>query len=295
MGGCAINPANCLDDALNAIDQWFCAVPADSITPQAYVLKASISVQGRKYRAALEAIETAISMDKDPPESWYQVKLAAHLELGQYPQSAETLELLVQRWPDRGNYWVQLAQINYQMAQEQSALAVMALAYRKDLLQQHGDLLFLSGLYANTGVPYKAAQVLEKAIRDGLVDSNRNHWTRVAENWYAAGELPRALDAFIEAGKIAEDGDVDLRRGYILVDLERWPEALAALDEALVKGGLGDRGTGEAYLLRGMARFKLEDLDSASADWDRASRYEGSREAAEQWMNHLKEERLRRS
>lgn len=283
------------DDALAALDLWFCTVPADSVTSHAYVLKASINIQKEDYPAALEAIETAISMDDDPKESWYQVKLAAHYELEQFPQAAETLELMIRRWPDKKTYWVQLAQIYYKLDQEPRALAVMALAYRKNLLDSQGDLLFLSSLYANANVPYKAAEVLEKAIRDGVVDSTKSHWTLVAETWYNAEELTRSLAAFVEAGEVAEDGDIDLRRGFILVDLEQWSEALAALNEALDKGGLGDRRTGEAYLLRGMAQFNLDNLDAASADWGRASRYEDTRKAAQEWMNHLREERLRRS
>jgi tetratricopeptide (TPR) repeat protein len=94
---------------------------------------------------------------------------------------------------------------------------------------------------------------------------------------------------------VASDGELDLRRGYILVDLERWPAALEALDLALEKGGLDDRRTGEAYLLRGMTQFNLGNLDSASADWGRAGRFERSRDAARQWMNHLEEERRRRA
>jgi hypothetical protein len=63
----------------------------------------------------------------------------------------------------------------------------------------------------------------------------------------------------------------------------------------LTKGGLDDRKTGEAYLLRGMAEFNLGNFDSASADWGKASRYDKARDAAKQWMNHLEEERRRRA
>ena len=48
---------------------------------------------------------------------------------------------------------------------------------------------------------------------------------------------------------------------------------------------------GEAYLLRGMAQFNLGNFESAGADWNRAGRYQQTREAARQWMNHLREER----
>ena len=125
------------------------------------------------------------------------------------------------------------------------------------------------------------------------MESSKHHWTVVADNWYAAEELEKSLDAYGEAGKAASDGVIDLRRGFILVDLERWPSALESLNFALQKGGLDERKTGEAYLLRGMVQFNLGDYESASADWGRAGRYEKTREAARQWMNQLREERGR--
>jgi hypothetical protein len=68
-----------------------------------------------------------------------------------------------------------------------------------------------------------------------------------------------------------------------------------ALDTAVGKGGLGEHKLGEAYLLRGMARFNLEDFDEASADWARASRIERTKSSAEQWIAHLREEQRRRN
>jgi tetratricopeptide (TPR) repeat protein len=234
-------------------------------------------------------------MDAAPKESWYQLKLAAHFELEQFRPAAETLEVMISRWPDNKTYWTQLTQIYYQLDRQDRALATMALAYRKNLLDKQSDITYLSSLYSNSDVPYKAAEVLEKGINDGVVEPSKSHWTMVAESWYSAEELEKSLVAFREAGRVASDGDIDLRRGFILVDLEDWQQALDALNAALEKGGLNDRRTGEAYLLRGMAQFNLDNFDAASADWGRASRYENTRDAARQWLNHLREERLRRA
>jgi len=277
-------------EALERLELWFCLAPPESITPAAYVLQASLFLEQVDYSSALKAIETAIAMDADPNESWYQLKLAVHYELEQYPQASETLEVMVSNWPDRKIYWTQLSQICYRLKQEEKSLAVLALAYRKGLLDQQSDILYLSSLYSNSEVPYKAADVLEKGIRDGIVESSRQHWTAVAESWYAADELEKSLAAYEQAGNVASDGDIDLRRGFILVDLERWPAAVESLDLALEKGGLDERRTGEAYLLRGMAQFNLGNLDSASADWGRAARHEHTRESARQWMNHLNQD-----
>jgi tetratricopeptide (TPR) repeat protein len=283
------------DDALNRLDLWFCTAPKEKITSSAYVLQASIYTNKRDYVNALKAIETAIAMDKDPKEQWYQLKLAAHYELEQYPQAAETLEIIISRWPDKKTYWSQLAQTYYKLKQDDKALSVMVLAYRRNMLDTQSDILFLSSLYSNADVPYKAANVLEKGIKSGVVEGNTKYWTIVADSWYGAEEMDFALAAYEKAGAAARDGEIDLRRGYILIDMEDWSPAKEALSAAITKGGLDERKTGEAYLLRGMAEFNLGNYDSASADWGRASKYPKARDAAKQWMNHLEEERRRRA
>ena len=283
------------DEALQKLDLWFCKSPPDEVTSAAYVLQASIYAQKEDYAGALEAIDVAISMDENPKEPWYQLKLAAHFELRQYPQAAATLEIMITRWPGRKIYWTQLSQVYSRLKQHDRALAIQALAYRNGLLDQQVDLLYLSSLYSHSEVPYKAAEVLLAGIETGVVESSRQHWTAVAESWYAAEELEKSLLAYEQAGRAADDGTIDLRRGYILVDLERWPDALESLNRALQKGGLDERKTADAYLMRGMAQFNLGDFENASSDWSKAARYEKTREAANQWMNHLREERRRRA
>jgi len=283
------------DEALNRLDLWFCTAPPEKITSAAYVLQASIHTNNKDYANALVSIEKAIAMDKDPKEQWYQLKLAAHYELEQFPKAAETLELIISKWPEKKTYWVQLTQIYYKLKQDDKALSVLALAYRKKLLDTQSDILFLSSLYSNSSVPYKSAEVLQKGIESGVVEGTDKHWALVADTWYAAEEMEKALVAYEKAGTAARTGEIDLRRGYILVDLERWPDAREALSSALGKGGLDDRKTGEAYLLRGMAEFNLGNFDSASSDWRQAANYPQARAAAQQWMNHLEEERNRRA
>ena len=286
---------NRYDEALEKLDLWFCKSPPEEVTSAAYVLQASIYVRTDDYAGALQAIDRAISMDPDPKEPWYQLKLAAHYELEQYPRAADTLEIMIARWPERKIYWTRLSQIYFRLKQVDRALAVQALAYRNGLLDQQADLLYLSSLYRHSQVPFKAAEVLQAGIESGVVEASKYHWTVVAESWYAAEELEKSLRAYEMAGKVADDGDIDLRRGYILVDLEHWPDALESLDRALQKGGLDERQTAEVYLLRGITQFNLGNFEKAGSDWARASRYDKTREAARQWINHLQEERRRRA
>ena len=104
-----------------------------------------------------------------------------------------------------------------------------------------------------------------------------------------------ALAAYEKAGEASDDGEIDLRRAYILVDMERWSEASVAITAALEKGGFNERKTGDAYVLQGMSEFNLGNYNKASTAWGRASKYPKAEKSARQWMNHMREERARKS
>ncbi len=283
------------DEALGKLDLWMCKVPQERLTAASYYLKAAIYTSQQDWPQVVTAIKMAISMSDEPDESWYQLKLGAHFELEQFPKMAQTLETMIQNWPHKGSYWVQLSQIYYKLKMEDRALSVLALAYRRNMLGKQADIIYLSSLYSNSDVPFKAAGVLQKGIEDGFVEPNKRHWVIVADAWYVAEEMERALDAYQMAGKASDDGEIDLRRAYILVDMERWNEASSAINAALAKGGFNERKTGDAYVLQGMSEFNLGNYAAAGTAWDHASKYPKVRKSAQQWINHMREERARKS
>ena len=60
-------------------------------------------------------------------------------------------------------------------------------------------------------------------------------------------------------------------------------------------GGLSESDTGNGYLLLGMANMNLGNYDAAQEAFNQATNYSRVRQAAREWMNHLREERGRRS
>lgn len=283
------------DEALDKLVLWMCKAPEEKITAAAYFLKAAIYTAMTDWKNVIVAIEKAISMSDLPKESWYQLKLGAHFELEQFPKVAQTLEIMIQHWPDTKSYWIQLSQVYYKLKMDDEALSVLGLAYRRDMLDKQTDIMYLSSLYSNNDVPIKAAAVLQKGLQDGFVESSTRHWTIVADAWYAAEEMEKALAAYEKAGMASDDGEIDLRRAYILVNMERWSDASIALQAALDKGGINERKTGDAYVLQGMSEFNLGNYNKASTAWGRASKYPNVKKSAQQWMNHMREERARKS
>ena len=283
------------DEAVDSLDVWFCKAPAENIKASAYILKASIYAAKQDWVRVIPWVESAIAMADEPTESWYLLKLASHQQLEDMAAERDTLKVMLTHWPDKKRYWIHLSNVYFQLQNDDEALSVAALAYRKNLLDKQTDYLYLSKLYALSDVPFKAAQVLRDGIEKGFVEPTKKNWKMIADGWYTSAEMEQALNAYGKAGAAALDGEIDLRRGYILIDMERWEDARDALIKAIDKGGLDERKIGEAHLMVGMAEFNLDNFDDASAAWGRAGRHPKTKVAAQQWMAHLREEQARKA
>ncbi len=283
-------------DALNQIDLWFCVIAPDQANVvSVWVMKASIHAQADEFREALRAIDTAISLADEPSRQWYQLKLGMHLELNEYPQAIEVLRILIPMDPENKNFWLQLASLYAELGEEERSMSVLKLAYHRDLLDRQAEFMQLASLLQSRGAPRRSAEVMIDGIERGIVEGSRRHWEMAAGAWYQARELDRALDAYENAGAQASDGKIDLQRGFLLVDQERWEEARDALTRALELGGLNEGENGNAWLLIGMSHFNLGNPDASLEAFNQASNYSRVRAAAREWINHVREQSGRRS
>ena len=197
--------------------------------------------------------------------------------------------------PDKKNYWLQMASLHAELEEETESKSVLHLAYRKGLLERQTEFMQLSSLLQAQDSPRLAAEVMEDGLQRGIIEGSRRHWEMVGGAWYEAREQEKALVAYEKAGAQSMDGKIDLQRGFLLVDLERWEEARDAMARALDLGGLSDGQTGNAWLLLGMSHSNLGNFDAAMEAFENASQYRRVSSAAREWMNHVREERNRRS
>jgi tetratricopeptide (TPR) repeat protein len=276
-------------EGLTTLNEWFCKVSPDQIKANAYVLRANAYIELQDYRSSLRAITKAIEMTEEPKKNYYQVKLASHYELDQMSEAATTLKTMIEVWPEDESLWKQLSSVYLNLKRESDALSVLELAYKRGYLDKANELEQLSSLYQLKEIPYQAAEVLEKGINDGILEANKKFWERTGNAWYQARELEKALAAYEKAGRFSDDGKLDLRRGFILVDRQDWEAAKSSLNRAVEKGGISDNETGNAWLLIGMAEMNLERYNEAIEAFNNAQRFNASRQAARQWIGQVRE------
>ncbi len=272
---------------LKALDDYFSV--ADKIPDSAFALKANAHAQLNEHVKARDSIKQAIELSDKPNESWYQLLLAMHFELNEFQQAANVLEILVQLKPDKKEYWKQLSSVYFTLKSDKKSLAVLVLAYEKGLLDEQSEIKQLFKLYRYMDIPYKAGLVMEKGLKDKVVKADFTNLKELAETWYQAKELDKALVVYGEASQFAEDGEVDLTRAYLYIDQEKWKEARASIKSALSKGGLKQDKEATAWLMLGMSEASLGNYEDARTAMRRARQFEKTKADATQWLSHIEQ------
>ena len=271
---------------IRTLENWF--KTAESPDGHAYAMLATAYSQDKQYGKAIPALEKAISLTEDPKEAWYRLLVSLYYQQKKYSKTAEVLEIVTARWPENERYWKQLSTIYLTLKQDKRALAILEIAYRRGYLSKEREILQLANLHAYQNDPYEAAQVLESGIDKGLVEPTRKHLELLGNYCMSAQENDKAIEALSKAGEAADNGKIDLRVAYLLIEKENWSQAERALHRAVKKGGL--RKPGKAWILLGMTAYELGRYSDANKYLNKAAGFEDSRDDAKQWLSHIESE-----
>lgn len=274
---------------INALLEWFAVT--DSPNANAYVLLAQGYYQTKDYDKALQNVVKAINMykaeDKLPKEQWYNLARFLYFEKNDVKNTVATLEQLLTYYPKK-EYWVQLSHMYGEQKKEGLQLAAMDTAYVQNMLDKGPEQVTMAYLYLNGEIPYRAAKVMEKGLKDGSIQATSKNYEIAASAWRQAQELDKAIPAMEEAAAKSDDGELYARLGNIYLDSDRNKEAITAINKGLSRGGVKRPDT--ARLVLGMAYFNTKQYDKAREAFQAAGRDERSAKYAEQWINYLDSE-----
>ena len=145
--------------------------------------------------------------------------------------------VMIRLFPDRDDYWRQLSGIRMTLNQPAQALAVMELMMRSGRLTREPELIQLARLYLYQEIPYKAARLLEDAMKAGQIRKSADNRTLLATAWALARERDQAIRSYHLAAQASNRADVDFTLAQLYLEDERWTEATRALETALAKPG----------------------------------------------------------
>jgi Tfp pilus assembly protein PilF len=259
------------------------------IKPEAHLLGAAAYAGLKRFREGIVEIRAAIAKSPAPQEQWYQLLLAMYVELKDYPEATKTLHTVLGYWPGKADYWKQLASIYTTMDRLDAALGVYEMALAGGFLKNESDILNVAGLYMFIDVPLKAAQLLEKEMAAGLVKPNSKNLETLGTALLRAQEIERAITVYRKATATEDNPKLDLLAAQLLLDAERWDEAIAALKHLTSTASYRTTldSPGLAHVLLGSAYFEKGLLAEARAAFQDGLQFDAVRANCAQWIESL--------
>jgi tetratricopeptide (TPR) repeat protein len=271
------------DKAIVILETWF--DKESSPSAEAHVLLAQALAQKKLFRKAIPLLQKANNLSGVPHAEWYEALLAMHYELQSYRDCVPLLKEMLRLFPENGRYWQQLASVYMALNDPDAALAALELAFRNGVLGGEQSLLQLAQLYLASGVPYKAARLLEQQLQSGAISNTAQHRELLAHAWSSARERTQAISALERALQDKPTPELRLRLAQWYVETGDWRAVTEVL--APFKGMTNDRTTAQARLLLGMACFELGDTDTAREVFTLAREFAKTRQSAQQWLDFI--------
>lgn len=276
--------------AAEALSAWIAQAPSPA--PEHYLLLADLRTQLKQYPEAASQVEKAIAASPNPKPEWHERLLGLYHEARDLQGCARVLGSLIQRAPEKALYWQQLTAIYQEAGREQEALAVRQLMHARGMLKSPDEIVQLAQVLRYRGLPTRAAELLQREIENGGVEASPRNLEFLADAWTEARELRKAAAALEKAAARTDAGDTYHRLGQIYSELHDWAKARQALSHALARGGL--KNPGGAWLLLGLAEYRLNARDQAREAFVKASDTPAVRKTARQWLEHIDREAKQR-
>lgn len=270
-------------EGLTYLSRWF----ANETNPKAdaHILAATAYYYTEDYKQSIIHAKKALLKNPKPPLNWYELLLAGYYELKDYNNAADVLENIISEYPEKSNYWLQLASIYQQLKKDKKALAIYELAYAKDLLKKD-EIIQLIKNYRYMEMPYKAANLLEKEMAIGDIEANKEMLTLLVDSWILAQENDKAKSVFKELINKFNDDTARLRLGQLLLDDEEWKDAVDVLNKKL---HTKDKTlVSKINLLLGIAQYHIDNLSDATRAFTNSLSDTSTKDQAQWWLQHLK-------
>ncbi|MEP6389576.1 MAG: tetratricopeptide repeat protein [Halioglobus sp.] len=271
---------------IDALNEWFALTqnPPES----AYILLAQGYYQLKDYNKALTNTEIAINMYKEkgkvPKEQWYNLARFLYFDKNDINNAVAVLEELLKYYPKK-QYWVQVSHMYGEQKKESWQLAAMETAYVQDMLDKGTEQITMAYLYLNGEVPYKAAKVMDRGIKNESIQDTSKNYEVMGNAWRQSQEVAKAIPAMEVAASKSDSGELYARLGNVYLDGDQYKKAITAINKGLQRGGVKRPDT--ARLVLGMAYFNDKQYAKAREAFKAAGRDDRSEKYAAQWILYM--------
>ncbi|MDO6706736.1 lipopolysaccharide assembly protein LapB [Photobacterium sp. 1_MG-2023] len=252
------------------------SIPASEKADELWLRIAQAHYQIEEWRPVLSALQHYERLHRKDEVQPLTMKLGAQLQLKQLQSALPTLNRLIVLQPEKKVWWQQMAGIQMQLDRHRHAMETLALAQRQgvDLSQQ--DLKTLGQLYAQQGIPEKAARIFASLENS---DSDETLLVSQATYWQMAKEWDKSISSWQKV--------VQLNSKY------RWQLAQLLIQEGQYQLALNElnqiqdsKRKADVELAKVRVFYKLEQYEQAIVHAKKADQIESSK-SSQSWIKYL--------
>lgn len=202
------------------------------------------------------------------------LKLGAQLELKKWDRAILTLKSLLEIKPEKASWWRQLASLQVQVGKARDAVDTLFLAKVNHVELSQRDLRMLAQLYAQVGLPEKAALEISQ-LNDASTDVKLLF--EQAVYWQRAKEWDKAIAVWHSASKYKSKYRWNLIG--LLLQQQHYREVLDITEDI-------KENPERVAMTRAEAFYKLGEIDKALHEAKRADRIKSSK-ISQRWIKFL--------
>lgn len=254
------------------------AIIADANSTEEVRQEAQLELQKRQVTPAVK-------------ENWWYLQVVLYNELEKVDDVIRVLETLIVNYPKK-QYWMHLAGMYSEKGREDASLSAYYATYIQGFLVKESEIVMMAQRLLGADNPYEASQVLEKGFKAESIEKNEKNLRLLATAYTLSQETNAAIDAWRDATKYAEDGDLHFRLAQALSAEDRHKEAVAAYKDAEKKGNL--KKPGDVAFWKGISEMQLERWDSATKSFRSAAKLDEKKsKQSRQYIRYIAGERRR--
>jgi tetratricopeptide (TPR) repeat protein len=200
---------------------------------------AVLQLQAGQAADALATVDRLMTETKASTPEFVSLKANVLTQLKRPQEAVALYEQQLAQHPDDPKLLINAAAAYQAANQQDKATALLARAQAAGSLSDASQYRALYVGYLNAGKTKEALAAIDAGLAKGILQPSpelANAYAVMAQNAYATGDTPTAIQLYQRAASMATDGEAALNLARVYYNERRMPEARKAAEEALQKG-----------------------------------------------------------
>jgi tetratricopeptide (TPR) repeat protein len=232
----------------------------------------------------IEPANQALKLNFNAPKAWFQMPVAAYVNLDNWPAAINAQERLLGKFSLDSDSWRRLTALHINNEDYQGALDSMRLPFEKGLLDRESDVLQMAQLFFHAGLPYQAAISMQKGLDNGWLPETTKNLEYLAGYWLEAKSFSKAIYVYHQLVDISPKRQWYRQLATLYFQQTDWASALKVLRQISTQ-----ESPDEMNLLLGLTLINIDEFEEATEILKELRHHEKLKPQAENWLKYVEQ------